>query len=107
MRVHARYAPAALCAVALSLLLAVPASAQMKMPIEDLDRGLRAAESGGEIPLSNRPMPKMQTVNERLLDRPVESLEAAYVEPAEFGVVIEFEGGRVALEANGVRVVSQ
>ena len=107
MRVRARFAPAGFLAVA-ALLIATSASAQMRMPIEDLDRGLRAAESGGEIPLSYRPMPRTMTVTDRLLDRPAGELEAAgFTLPDEFGVVLEYEGGRVALEANGVRVVTQ
>ena len=65
MRVRARFAPAGFLAVA-ALYIATPASAQMRMPIEDLDRGLRAAESGGEIPLSNRPIPRTMTVTDRL-----------------------------------------
>jgi subtilisin family serine protease len=108
MRVRPNFAPAFLCAVALSLLLPPPASAQMKLPIDTMDRGLQAAESGAELPPANRPLPRIRSVNDRLLDRvQADAAPAPFVAPDEFGVVIEYEGGRVALEAAGVRVVSQ
>lgn len=111
MRARTRLAPALSRAVA--ALIAVPllstvAMAQMRMPLDDLERGLRAAESGQDLPLPNRPLPQVQSVNDRLLDRSVLVGEpAAFVAPEEFGVILEYDGGRVALEAAGVRVVTQ
>jgi len=52
-------------------------------------------------------MPKMQTMNDRLFDHPSTGEVESYSAPSEFGVILEYDGGRVALEASGVRVVSQ
>src|SRR6187399_1779401 len=109
MRVRTTLAPALLCAGALIALLSPgPAFAQMRMPLDDLERGLRAAETGAELPPSNRPLPQALSINEKKLDRQAgEVAPAPFVAPAEFGVILEYEGGRAALEASGVRVVSQ
>jgi len=109
MRVRPSLAPALFCAGALIALLSPAAAiAQMRMPLDELERGLRAAESGAELPPSNRPLPQGMTVNQRKLDRlATGEAPAPFVAPEEFGVILEYEGGRVALEASGVRVVSQ
>ena len=110
MRVRPSLAPSRALFLASLLLTSLPtlALAQMRMPLEDLDRGLSAAEAGRDIPLQNRPLVRGPSVNDRLLDRAPSGAEPrAYAAPEEFGVVLEYDGGRVALEAAGVRVMSQ
>ena len=111
MRVRQTTAPVFLfAAAALALLLPAVASAQARMPLEELEPGLSAAERGAELPPANRPFAKTASVNDRALDRAsvhAENAPAPFVAPAEFGVILEYDGGRVALEAAGVRVVSQ
>jgi subtilisin family serine protease len=111
MRVRTRIAPglarAALALIA-ACLASTPAFAQQRLPLEDLERGLSAAANGQELPLPNRPLPRLQTVHERLLDRPRVAAEPKpFVAPEEFGVILEYDGGRTALEAAGVRVQTQ
>jgi len=104
MRAHAGLVGA--LALSALLLLAIPASAQTPSGMP-LDRGLASIEAGQPVPLSNRPLP----VRGRLLGRdarlavPVAPVE--YVEPTEFGVILEFDGSRAELEAAGIRVGTQ
>jgi subtilisin family serine protease len=95
-------------ALALSSFLLVPrpASAQLANGVQ-LDRGLISIESGQPVPLSNRPMP----LRARKLVRDFGAAETVaprdYVEPTEFGVILEFDGTRAELEAAGIRVGTQ
>ncbi len=110
MRVRPSLAPSRLALLAALTLALLPtfALAQVRMPLEDLERGLRAAEGGQEIPIANRPFARQVSVNDRLFDRAPSGAEPpAYQAPEEFGVVLEYDGGRVALEAAGVRVQSE
>ncbi len=71
------------------------------------DQGLAAVESGQPLPLRNRPLPRRIPVRERARGR-VETREPApWVEPADFGVLLEYDGSRSQLEAAGIRVGSQ
>lgn len=104
MRAHAGL----VLALALSSLLLVAglAAAQISSGVQ-LDRGLTQIESGQPVPLRNRPLP----FRERLLERNAGQAETVaprdYVEPAEFGVILEFDGSRAELEAAGIRVGTQ
>src|SRR6185295_12354270 len=73
-----------------------------------VEQSLESAATGNPVPLANRPLPRRQSVNDRLLDRPKRPVAAGeFALPEEFGVIFEYDGGRVALAAAGVRVVSQ
>ena len=104
MRAHAGL----VLALALFSLLPVagPASAQVSSGAQ-LDRGLTSIESGQPVPLRNRPLP----VRARRGDHPrgwaAPVAPRDYVEPAEFGVILEFDGSRAELEAAGLRVGTQ
>ncbi len=104
MRAHARLA----LAVFLSslVLAAVPASAQLPSG-NRLDRGLASIEAGQPVPLSNRPMPSRGRLLDRVSGRSPIAVPLDYVEPTEFGVILEFDGTRAELEAAGIRVGTQ
>jgi subtilisin family serine protease len=104
MRAHAGL----LLGLALSSLLLVPGpvSAQTSPGVQ-VDRGLTLIEAGQPVPLHNRPLPVRGRVLERNLDQPVAVAPSEYVEPAEFGVILEFDGSRAELEAAGIRVGTQ
>jgi subtilisin family serine protease len=89
--------------VLLSLVLtAVAVSAE---PLR-IDPGAAALESGAPVPLGNRPLPLPLAPRARMTGRSA-ALAPAYVEPTEFGVILEYGGTRAELEAAGVRVNSQ
>jgi hypothetical protein len=80
---------------------------------EGIDPGLRAIAAGAPVPIANRPHVSLDAPR-RLADRafgrgtPLAGAPAPeYVAPAEFGVILEFDGTRAELEASGVRVVTQ
>ncbi len=95
-------------ALALSSLLLVPGptSAQPAHGVE-LDRGLTSIESGQPVPLRNRPMPPRGRLLDRHSGRATPVAPRDYVEPADFGVILEFDGSRAELEAAGIRVGTQ
>jgi hypothetical protein len=104
MRAHAGL----VLALALSslLLVASPASAQVSPGVQ-LDRGLTSIESGLPVPLRNRPLPSRGRLLGRHSGRAAAVAPRDYVEPAEFGVILEFDGSRSELEAAGIRVGTQ
>jgi minor extracellular serine protease Vpr len=104
MRAHAGL----VLALALSSLLLVPdpASAQPVKGVQ-LDRGLTQIESGQSVPLRNRPLPSPGRFDDRLRGRAAAVAPRDYVEPAEFGLILEFDGSRAELEAAGIRVGTQ
>jgi len=94
------------------LLAAAPVSSATLKP--GLDPGLRAIESGAPVPIANRPHANLaapRRLADRLFGRSTPPFAAAtppeYVAPAEFGVVLEYDGTRAALEAAGVRAITQ
>lgn len=104
MRAHAGL----VLAIALSsfLLVPPPVSAQIDKGVQ-LDRGLAEIESGRPVPLRNRPMPSRGRTLDRNTGRRTAHAPRDYVEPAEFGVILEFDGSRAELEAAGIRVGTQ
>jgi hypothetical protein len=95
-------------ALALSslLILAVPAAAQPSPGVR-FDRGLASIEAGQPVPLSNRPLPAAAGLRDRQRGRGTPLALSGYAAPAEFGVVLEFDGSRAELEAAGIRVGTQ
>ncbi len=72
-----------------------------------VDRGITALEAGQPVPLRNRPLPQRASPRERARGRVTPGEIVPYVEPAEYGVLLEYDGSRASLEAEGVRVASQ
>ena len=86
-------------------LLLLPGSVFGGTTAVQMDRGLASIEKGGPVPIRNRPPARRSLrglIERRPLARPL-----AYVEPAEFGVLLEFDGTRDELEAAGIRVGTQ
>ena len=104
MRAHA----GVVLALALSslLLVASPVSAQVSSGVQ-LDRGVTSIESGQPIPLRNRPQPSSVRLRDRQRGRTTPLTPSEYAAPAEFGVILEFDGSRAELEAAGIRVGTQ
>jgi len=104
MRAHAGL----VLAIALSsfLIVPLPVSAQPNKGVQ-LDRGLTQIESGQSVPLRNRPLPSRGRLLERNTGRAAAVAPRDYVEPSEFGVILEFDGSRAELEAAGIRVGTQ
>ena len=90
----------------LALLLAAPAVAG-PVPAPRLDRGLAAIEAGAPVPPANRPLPFPQLQRRLTGDVRGFATPLDYAEPAEFGVLIEYDGSRTDLEAAGIRVGTQ
>lgn len=88
------------------LLAAVPVLAAPD-PAPQLDRGLQQLEQGGPVLPANRPFPFRAGPRDLLRGHAGIGAARDYVEPAEFGVLIEFDGTRAELEAAGVRVGTQ
>jgi subtilisin family serine protease len=104
MRAHAGLA----LALALSSILLAPGPAQARpVPGVQFDRGLAQLESGQPVPLRNRPQPVRVRRGDHLRGWAVPLAPRDYAEPAEFGVILEFDGSRAELEAAGLRVGTQ
>jgi len=78
----------------------------------EFDYGLSALEAGRPVPMTHRPQPLRPSLQDRLSGAPSEpdALRAPapeYVEPSEFGVILEYDGSRAELEAAGIRVNTQ
>jgi subtilisin family serine protease len=91
----------------IGLLLAVAPALAAPTPGPHVDRGLQQLEQGGPVlplnrPLPFRPGPRDLPRGHGPFDGPRD-----YVEPAEFGVLIDFDGTRAELEAAGIRVGTQ
>lgn len=72
-----------------------------------LDRGLSSLEAGEPAPLRNRPLPRRAALRQHARGRAAAAAPVEYLEPAEFGVMLEFDGSRAELEAAGIRVGTQ
>jgi minor extracellular serine protease Vpr len=73
----------------------------------ELDRGLRAIEAGTPVPVANRPLDNGGRLAARLYGRAYSIPPRDYVPPAEFGVLLEYDGTRAELEASGLRIGTQ
>jgi subtilisin family serine protease len=89
-----------------ALLAAGPVLAQGG-PSGHLDRGLEQLEQGGLVLPGNRPLPARQAPRDLRRGAAASPAARDYVEPAEFGVLLEFDGTRAELEAAGIRVGTQ
>jgi len=104
MRAHA--GPVAFLVLCALLLAVAPLQAQ-PAPAPQLDRGLTWIESGQPVPLRNRPLPAQPRLRDRRRGLPALPAAPGYAAPAEFGVILEFDGSRAELEAAGLRVGTQ
>ncbi len=91
----------------IGLLLAVAPVLAAPAPGPHLDRGLQQLEQGGPVLPGHRPLPLRQGPRDLLRGHAGPAGQRDYVEPAEFGVLIEFDGTRAELEAAGIRVGTQ
>ncbi|HTR97150.1 MAG TPA: S8 family serine peptidase [Candidatus Acidoferrales bacterium] len=93
---------------AVLLMAASPVLAQQPRRIDDpVGHDLQSLESGGPVPIANRPLASRVSLAERFMGRVGHVAPHDYVEPAEFGVTFQFDGSRAALTAAGIRVQSQ
>lgn len=102
-------APLLLAALALATAAAAPVPPRLTA---ELDHGLSAIEAGRPVPLPHRPLQLRPGLQQRLSDAAgapdaLRTAPSEYAEPQEFGVILEYDGSRAALEAAGVRVNSQ
>src|SRR5258705_6597896 len=88
-------------------LLAGSAGVASSSVVVELDRGLRAIEAGTPVPPANRPLDQSARLAAGLMGRDGAIAPVPFVAPSEFSVVFEYAGTRAALEAQGVRVVTQ
>src|SRR5215813_5712926 len=86
---------------ALLLVLACAGVASSTEKVE-LDRGLRAVESGAPLPVSNRPFRTNGRLAAQVFGRQFTPNPEVLAPPSEYGVMFEFDGTRHQLEAYGL-----
>ena len=91
----------------IGLLLAVAPALAAPTPGPHVDRGLQQLEQGGPVLPLNRPLPFRPGPRDLLRGQGPFGAPRDYAEPAEFGVLLDFDGTRAELEAAGIRVGTQ
>lgn len=91
----------------MGLLLTVAPVLAAPTPGPHVDRGLQQLEQGGPFLPLNRPLPVRPGPRDALRGGSPFGPPRAFDEPADFGVLMEFDGTRAELEAAGIRVGTQ
>jgi subtilisin family serine protease len=97
----------AVVAALTGLLLSIAAVQAAPVPAPQFDRGLQQLEQGGPVLPPNRPLPFRPGPRDLLRGERGVAAPRPFVEPVEFGVLLEFDGTRAELEAAGIRVGTQ